>query len=124
MPRRDRRLAPRVEYRDGVLPPSTRIRPGGEVVVVNLSGVGALVEGACRFQPGGLVDLRLVFDAKPIAARGRVLRSFVCRIDRVHGVRYRAAIALSTPIVVPDAPALREVLEWIAAGDGSAAEAE
>jgi hypothetical protein len=109
----ERRELPRIEYRDGVLPPTVRVRPGRDVVVVNLSAGGLLVEGVWRFRPGGSVDLHIAFDAHPIEARGRVLRCFVCGIDGREGVRYRAAIVLAAPIEVARPPGVLKGLAWL-----------
>jgi hypothetical protein len=115
---RERRLQPRIEYRAGVLPPTVKVRPGRDVVVVNLSPDGLLVEGVWRFRPGSSVELHITFDATPVGARGRVLRCYVSGLDRVTGIRYRAAIALSTPIAVTMPVGLEEALgNLVARGD-------
>jgi hypothetical protein len=111
----ERRTQPRIEYRAGVLPPTVKVRPGRDVVVVNLSPDGLLVEGAWRFRPGSSVDLHIAFDGTPVGARGRVLRCYVSGIDRVAGVRYRAAIALSTAIMVAMPVGLDDALRSLVA---------
>jgi hypothetical protein len=111
----DRRLQQRIEYRAGVLPPTVKVRPGRDVVVVNLSPSGLLVEGVWRFRPGGSVELHIAFDGTPVGARGRVLRCYVSGIDRLTGIRYRAAIALSAPIMVAMPVGLDDALRSVVA---------
>jgi hypothetical protein len=101
----DRRRALRFDYRDGFLPPAARVRPGHDVIVVNLSSSGMLVEGTCRLHPGCLVESRLFFDRGPLQIDGEVVRAFVSAVDRV-GLRYRAGIAFALPIPVTAPPDL------------------
>lgn len=109
----DRRRMARVEYRDGLLPPTVRVRPGRDVVVVNLSSMGLLVEGVWRLRPNSAVDLLIAFGPAPLGIRGRVLRCYVSAIDRLEGVRYRSAIALHTPIEIAAPPDLDDLAGWI-----------
>lgn len=97
----ERRLASRVAFRNGLLPPRTRVRPGGDVVLVNLSGGGALVEGTFRFRPDSRCEFSVVHDAQDSTLRALVLRSFVARLDRSGPVRYRAAIRFDRPVEWP-----------------------
>jgi hypothetical protein len=90
-----------VAFRDGHLPPRARIHPGSEVIVVDLSSTGALVEGQSRFRPGGRCELALCFGAGNLTVRARVARCFVARLERAAPVRYRAAIAFETIVDVP-----------------------
>jgi hypothetical protein len=68
------------------------MRPGGDVVLVNLSDCGALVEGTFRFRPDARCELSVIHDARDATLRALVVRSFVARLDRYGPVRYRAAI--------------------------------
>jgi hypothetical protein len=88
----ERRTAPRVRFSGGVLPPAARIHPGRDVIVVDLSRQGALVEGIWRLRPGSRVDLQLELNAQEAIVRGRVERCFVASLGHPSGVRYRAAI--------------------------------
>ena len=88
----DRRSARRVAFRDGILPPRARLRPGGDVVLVNLSNSGALVEGTFRVRPDARCEVSVTEGARESTLRGLVVRSFVARLDRAGPVRYRAAI--------------------------------
>ena len=88
----DRRAARRVAFRNGILPPRARLRPGGDVVLVNLSNSGALVEGTFRFRPDARCELSVTEGTRESTFRALVVRSFVARLDRAGPVRYRAAI--------------------------------
>jgi hypothetical protein len=98
----ERRRALRYDYRDGFLPPAARVRPGHDVIIVNLSTSGMLVEGTCRLHPGCLVESRLFFERGPLQIDGEVVRAFVSTVDK-SGVRYRAGIAfaLAIPVTAP-----------------------
>ena len=97
----ERRTARRIAFRNGLLPPRTRLRPGGDVVLVDLSGSGALVEGTFRFRPDSRCDLSITHDAGDSMLRALVVRSFVARLDRVGPVRYRAAFRFERPMEWP-----------------------
>jgi PilZ domain len=98
----DRRGAARLPFRDGYLPPRARVRPGREVIVVDLSGRGALVEGPWRFRPGSRCDLALALSAGEVTVRAKVTRCYVARLDRGDPVRYRAALAFDGAVAVPE----------------------
>jgi hypothetical protein len=89
---RERRTAARVRFTGGVLPPSARIHPGREVIVVDMSAHGALVEGVWRLRPGSRVELQLELEAHEALVRGRVERCYVASLNHPTGVRYRAAL--------------------------------
>jgi hypothetical protein len=88
----NRRAARRVAFRNGILPPRARLRPGGDVVLVNLSDTGALVEGTFRFRPDARCELSVTEGGCESTLRALIVRSFVARLDRAGPVRYRAAI--------------------------------
>ena len=96
----ERRRAPRVAFRHGHLPPRAKVRPGSDVIVVDLSTTGALVEGHARFRPGSRCELALGFGNGDLTVRARVARCFVARLERMAPVRYRAAIAFETLVDV------------------------
>src|SRR5262245_58870149 len=96
--RGERRRATRVVFRDGHLPPAARVRPGAEVIVVDLSSTGALLEGHGRLRPGGRCELTLALASGDVTVRGRVARCFVARLERSAPVRYRTAVAFETLI--------------------------
>jgi hypothetical protein len=87
----ERRAWRRVHYARGVLPPDARVHPTREVIVVDLSRGGALVEGVWRFRPGATVTLHLRCGTRDVAARSVIERCFVHTLER-GGVRYRAAL--------------------------------
>jgi PilZ domain len=95
----ERRAWRRVHYARGALPPDARVHPARDVIVVNLSRGGALVEGGWRFRPGATVTLHLRCGTRDVAARSVIERCVVHALER-GGVRYRAALrfdeALST----------------------------
>jgi hypothetical protein len=97
----ERRCAARQVFRGGHLPPAARIRPGRDVIVVDLSSIGILVEGPWRFRPGSRCDLQLGSSSPPVEIRARVLRCFVARLERFAPVRYRTAMAFEGRLDVP-----------------------
>lgn len=96
----ERRAFARVHYAGGILPPGARVHPGREVIVVNLSRGGALVEGVWRFRPGASVALHVQHGPGVLQVRGAVERCFVHALERGGGVRYRAAIHFEAPMVI------------------------
>ena len=94
----DRRAAPRVHYTGGLLPPTCRVRPGRDVIVVNLARGGTLVESRFRFRPGSMVDVLLHQGGIAHALRARITRCLVATLDDPAGVRYRTALRFETPI--------------------------
>ena len=104
----DRRTAVRIHFSGGVLPPAARIHPGRDVIVVDLSRGGALVEGVWRLRPGARVDLQLHIRAGGALVRGRIERCYVASLNQPGGVRYRAAIRFDSCVaVVPPEDLLR-----------------
>ena len=91
-----------------------RLRAGRELAVVDVSPVGALVEGDARLLPGTHVDVHVLTAEGRVLVRSRVVRACVSALwsDRV---QYRGALAfdrqVNTGYAVP-APAM-------AAGDGT-----
>jgi hypothetical protein len=70
---------------------SARVRPGYDVLLINVSAGGALVESWHRLLPGAIVELHLETSERRTAVRGRVLRCAVSRL-RSTSVCYRGAI--------------------------------
>jgi len=68
-----------------------RVRPGREVLIVNVSSGGVLVETPHRLLPGSLIELHLRTADRRVSIRGRVLRCSVARL-RATDVWYRGAI--------------------------------
>ena len=95
---RERRTGVRVRFSGGVLPPAARIHPGRDVIVVDMSSQGVLVEGVWRLRPGSRVELQIELDSREALIRGRVERCFVASLNHPTGVRYRAAIRFDGPV--------------------------
>jgi len=78
------------------------LRPGQEVVVVNLSSHGALLESARRMRPGMRTELQLVGPRSRCVLPARVLR---CVVAQLEPLRYRGALAFEEPLAVePEGP--------------------
>jgi hypothetical protein len=79
-PARERREAPRVDPRRTQWHEVALLRPGQEVLVVNLSPGGALLESPTRMSPGARAELHL-FGAPRLMVRGRVDRCEIVRLQ-------------------------------------------
>ena len=64
------------------------LRPGRDVVLINLSAGGALIESPTRLSPGARTELQL-FGMPRQLIRGRLDR---CRIAQLEPLRYEGAI--------------------------------
>jgi hypothetical protein len=84
----ERRHWPRVRPEHTPWQTCAILRPGQDVVVINLSAGGALVESDNRMAPGARTELQL-FGTRRCSIRGRVDR---CAVAAVSPVRYRGAI--------------------------------
>jgi hypothetical protein len=73
------------------------LRPGQEVLVVNLSSQGALLESARRMRPGTRAELQLVGSGTRRVLGARVLRCVVTAIDPI---RYRGALAFEERLAI------------------------
>jgi len=98
----DRRARGRTVFTGGYLPPAARIRPGRDVVIVDLSRDGALVEGPWRFRPLSRCDVHLQVTGQDVHLRARIVRCFVARIERQEPVRYRTALAFDRAVDLPE----------------------
>jgi hypothetical protein len=74
-----------------------RVRPGREVLILNVSSGGALVETPHRLLPGSSIELHLRSADRRASIRGRVLRCAVARL-RATDVWYRGAIAFDAEL--------------------------
>lgn len=79
---------------------AARVRPGYDVMVIDISADGALVETAYRLLPGRAVELQFELFARRVAVRGRVLRCAVAAV-RPWAVVYRGAILFDCAIAWP-----------------------
>lgn len=93
----ERRSAARTKFVRGVLPPAARLLPGREVILVDLSRHGALVEGVWRLRPGSRADLQIGVGRSAVSIRGRIERCYVASLEPGE-VRYRAAVRFDAPI--------------------------
>jgi len=94
---RDRRGAPRWTPTGSDALGRLRLRGGREVVVVDLSATGALVEGDARFLPGTHVDVHVMTDAGRMLVRSRVIRAFVSGVASER-ITYRAGLAFDRQV--------------------------
>ncbi len=84
----ERRVAGRVTPEHTRWQPLALLRPGQEVVLVNVGPGGALVESPTRLAPGARTELQLFGKAR-CSVRGRLER---CRVSRLEPLRYEGAI--------------------------------
>ena len=71
-----------------------RLRAGRELLVVNMSGAGMLVEGTARLLPGTHADLHIMTPEGRRLVRCKVVRTWVCQVAR-DVVRYRAGLSFA-----------------------------
>ncbi len=90
----DRRLAERVTPDRTPWQRLALLRPGQEVVLVNVGPGGALVESLTRMSPGVRTELQL-FGASRRSVRGRVER---CRVSGIEPLRYEGAIVFDSAL--------------------------
>ena len=81
---------------------AARLRPRLEVVLMDLSPGGALVETAARLRPGMKTVLQLKADDGELVAPGGVVRAWVSAILPDRGVRYRGALRFDRPMNLPE----------------------
>ena len=85
----DRRSDPRSSVRSR----PARIRGSHDVIVINLSASGALIEGSRPLRPGARVEVHLAIDPRDPVLPARVARCLVAAIDAERGITYRAALS-------------------------------
>ena len=86
--REERRRTTRVPPEATPWEPAALLRPGVDVVLLNVSAGGALIESRTRISPGARTELQLL-GAVRRAVRGRIDR---CAVSALNPVRYRGAI--------------------------------
>lgn len=95
----DRRQAPRrTPGREDSLR-RLKLRIGPDLTVIDISGSGALVEGAARLAPGARIDVHVVPRSGRVLVRTTVVRAWVSGL-RGDGVTYRAGLRFDQPIDV------------------------
>lgn len=77
--------------------PNAVVRPGQDVVLLNIGPCGALVESRCRLRPGLRTELHLTGGNVKHAVRARIDRSEIARLDPL---RYRTAIVFDEPLEI------------------------
>lgn len=85
----DRRRSPRAVGGGRRFDASAVLRPGLEVVLVNISGRSALVESGARLRPGARAELILSGTDVRVSVEGRIER---CQVARLDPVRYRGVV--------------------------------
>jgi hypothetical protein len=96
----DRRAFSRRGPREGPWA-GARLRPGRDVVLVDLSSGGAQVETLVPLLPGSRVVLQLLGGGAACLVSGRVTRCQVHALDKGGGVRYRGAVAFDELLALP-----------------------
>jgi hypothetical protein len=92
--RDERRVALRREKGDVPWLSAIKLDSGGELLIVNISSTGVLVETGSKFSPGSTADLHLSGPGTNLVVPARFVRSDVAHIDGL-GVRYHAAAAFT-----------------------------
>lgn len=87
----ERRRTRRVEDAKAHRILATRIRPGHEAHIVDVSAGGALIDTSYRLLPGTSVELHVESESGHVRMRAEVLRCAVVKV-RPHDVCYRGAI--------------------------------
>ena len=96
-PRGERRRHPRVtpfDWRGGL---RGRIRPGHDVLVIDLSEGGALVETSRRLTPGATAEIQLDAPDGRHTTRSVVVRSYVCLL-LADQLLFRSALTFERPV--------------------------
>ena len=93
----DRRRYPRIARVAWLNAVQARIRPGHDVLVIDLSHGGALVETSRRLAPGTVADLHLESTDGRHSTRASVVRSYVCALQPGQ-VLFRAALLFDRPV--------------------------
>jgi hypothetical protein len=74
-----------------------RLRAGRELAVIDVSGLGALVEGETRLLPGTHVDVHVVTPDGRLLVRSRIVRAWVAALS-AEQIRYRGALAFERAV--------------------------
>jgi len=91
----DRRAARRWLPQDLPWPIGCRVTPGHDVLILDLSAVGMLVETDAPLAPGRELTVHLIRPSRRVVLDGRVVRSFIHAVELREGPSYRAAIAFN-----------------------------
>jgi hypothetical protein len=77
-----------------------RLRAGRELVVINVSTTGVLVEGTTRLLPGTHVEVHVTAAQGRVLVRARVVRCAVWTVT-ADVITYRGALAFTAPVDLP-----------------------
>ena len=88
----ERRVTPRKKSKELAWLSAARLRPGRDVVLIDVSTGGALIEANARLLPGARAVLQLFGQSGSLLACGSVLRCHVSAITPQAGVTYRGAL--------------------------------
>lgn len=91
----DRRATPRVATPHAAMFLKAWLRSGAEIILIDWSAGGALIESGRRLVPGARVDLQVHTRADRFVLSGRLVRAQVSAL-RADAVRYRAGIEFET----------------------------
>jgi hypothetical protein len=91
----ERRAATRWTPRELPWPVACRVTPGHEVLIVNLSAVGILIETMASLPPGLALALHLIRPSRRVTLTGRVVRSYVASVTGPDGPCFRSGIAFN-----------------------------
>ncbi len=91
----DRRAAPRWSLNDLPWPIACRITPGHDVLIVNISAVGMLVESEAPLFPRRHVTLHLARSSQSLSLQGTIVRAYLATLDVTRGPTFRAGIAFA-----------------------------
>jgi hypothetical protein len=100
-----------------------RLRTGRELMVVDVSSGGVLVQGEARLLPGTHVDVHVITPAGRVLVRSRVMRAFVATLSRDR-VEYRGALAFERQVDVSSGYAVPILTAAVAAAAGTSYPAE
>lgn len=76
-----------------------RLRTGRELLVIDASNAGALIEGTVRLLPGTHVEVHIVTGNGRVLVRSRIVRCYVAALD-AQRVVYRGALAFDRHVDV------------------------
>jgi hypothetical protein len=79
---------------------AARLRPGGEVRVLDLSAIGTAIDRAPRLLPGSMVQLHLSAPGWRATVAALVVRCEVSDLSDT-GARYRAGLRFDRPLETP-----------------------
>ncbi len=105
----DRRAAPRWSVNELPWQIACRITPGHDVLIVNISAVGMLVESDAPLFPRRNVTLHLARSSQSLSLHGTIVRGYLAALDPTRGPTFRAGIAFEQ-LFEPLRDLLRSVL--------------